>query len=251
MVGEQGRTALSLKVAVVATLFAMVATLFTPPGSASADSTSNGVAYAVVPGVQEGQSWQGPGDWVVNYERLAGGDPAVTDAINRILDDEAGGQVWLFAASASKSSPWTFRTQGRLLFRPMTISALFLGQYNAVELPNMPVDTVATRVFDSRSGIQIVWDNLFVDRQAGLNRLSELTKQVLPARYPNAPVGGWGEYTHAMAPIGINYKFWIPTDEGIELHFPEGQFGRELRVITLPWDAVRDVIAPAFQPIAG
>ena len=78
----------------------------------------------------------------------------------------------LLAASASKSSPWTFTTQGRLQFRPMTISELWQGQYNAVELPKMPVDTVATRVFDARSGIQIVWENLFVDEQAGLNRLS-------------------------------------------------------------------------------
>lgn len=251
MVGEQGRTALRrVGSAAIATLIALLATLFSPAAPASADTVSNGVTYAVVPGVVEGRSpINNLGDWVVNYERLGGGDPAITDAINRILDDEAGGQVWLYAASASKSSPWTFRTQGRLLFRPVTISALFLGQYNAVELPNMPVDTVATRVFDSRSGIQIVWDNLFIDKQAGLNRLSDLTKQILPAAYPNPPVGGWAEYGSSMAPIERNFKFWIPTAEGIELHFPEGQFGRELRVITLPWNGVRDVIAPVFLPI--
>ncbi|HEY9265024.1 MAG TPA: DUF3298 domain-containing protein, partial [Mycobacterium sp.] len=102
----------------------------------SADTTSNGVTYAVIPDVRAGVSPQGPGEWTVNYEKVAGGVPAITDPINRILDDEANGQVWLFAASASKSSPWTFRSQGRLLFRPMTISALFIGQYHAVELPN-------------------------------------------------------------------------------------------------------------------
>ena len=45
---------------------------------------------------------------------------------------------------------------------------------------------------------------------------------------------------------------WLnkPTAEGIELHFPEGQFGRERRSVTVPWAAVRDLIAPVFLPIA-
>lgn len=219
--------------------------------SVSADTTSNGVTYAVIPDVRAGVSPQGPGEWTVNYEKVAGGDPGVAAAINRILDDEANGQVWLFAASASKSSPWTFRSQGRLLFRPMTISALFTGQYTATELPNMPVDTVATRVFDSRSGIQIVWDNLFVDRQAGLARLSESSKKILPATYPTPPLGGWAEYGIGMAPLGRNFKFWIPTADGVELHFPEGQFGREARTITVPWPAVIDLIAPEFLAITN
>ena len=219
--------------------------------AAQAAPTTNGVEYTVVPARVSGVSPHGAlGEWTVDYEKLAGGDPHVTVAVNRILDDEANGQVWLHAASASKTSPWTFRTQGRLLFRPITIAALFVGHYDAVNLPNMPYDTVATRVFDSRSGIQIVWDNLFVDRTAGLARLSEMTKQLLPAAYPDPPVGGWVEYTHAMAPIGVNFKHWIPTAEGIELHFPEGQFGRERRSVTVPWAAVRDLIAPVFLPIA-
>lgn len=227
------------------------AAVFGTAHPAGADTTSNGVVYTVVPDVRGGVSPQGPGDWTVNYEKVAGGDPAVADAINRILDDEADGQVWLYAASASKSSPWTFRSQGRLLFRPMTISALFTGQYHATELPNMPVDAVATRVFDSRSGIQIVWDNLFVDRQAGLVRLSELTKKILPAAYPTPPLGGWAEYGAALAPLKRNFKFWLPTADGIELYFPDGQIGRGVRTVTVPWPAVTDLIAPVFLPITS
>lgn len=219
--------------------------------AAHADPVSNGVVYTVVPDVRSGVSPQGPGEWRVNYEKLAGGDPAVTDAINRILDDEADGQVWLFAASASKSSRWVFNTQGRLQFRPMTIAALFEGQYNAFDLPNMPVDTVATRVFDSRSGIQLVWGNLFVDEQAGLNRLGELTKKILPATYPEPPLGGWGEYYAGWAPVERNFRFWIPTDAGVQMYFPEGQFGTQVRSITIPWAAVTDLIDPVFAPITS
>jgi hypothetical protein len=235
-------------------IFLFGAALLTAVGVAPvahADTVSNGVTYSVVPDVRSGVSPQGPGEWTVNYEKVAGGDPAIADAINRILDDEADGQVWLFAASASKSSHWTFSTQGRLQFRPMTISELFRGQYNAVDLPNMPVDTVATRVFDSRSGIQIVWENLFVDEQAGLNRLGELTKQILPAAYATPPLGGWGEYYAGWAPVERNFRYWIPTDAGIQMYFPEGQFGREVRSITIPWSAVSDLIAPVFEPITS
>ncbi|OBB38897.1 hypothetical protein [Mycobacterium sp. 852002-51961_SCH5331710] len=230
---------------------ALVGAFIATSPTAAADTTSNGVTYTVVPDVRGGTSPQGPGEWTVNYEKLAGGDPAVTDAINRILDDEADGLVWLFAASASKSSRWVFNTQGRLLFRPMTISELWQGQYNAFDLPNMPVDTVATRVFDSRSGIQIVWKNLFVDEQAGLNRLGELTKKILPATYPEPPLGGWGEYYAGWAPVERNFRFWIPTDAGIQMYFPEGQFGREVRSITIPWAGVADLIDPVFAPITS
>jgi len=220
-----------------------------PP--AVAEPVSGGVGYTVVPALLAAESPGGLGHWTVDYEKIAGGDPAVAGAINRILDDEAHGQVWLYGAGASKTSPWTFHSRGRLLFRPSTISALFTGQYNAVELPNMPVDAVATRVFDSRSGIQIVWSNLFVDERAGLTRLSELTEQILPATYPTPPLGGWAEYRTAMAPVPRNYKFWLPTDAGIELHFPDRQFGRGVRVITVPWAAVIAQIAPEFVAITS
>lgn len=218
---------------------------------ASADSVSNGLTWAVVPDVRAGVSPNGIGQWTVDYEKVAGGDPAVAERINRVLDEEADGQVWLYAASASKTSPWTFRTQGRLHFRPMTIAALFLGEYHAVDLPNMPVDTLGSRVFDSRSGIQIVWDNLFTDTQAGLVRLSELTKQILPAAYPTPPLGGWAEYGPSMAPVSRNFRFWIPTAAGVELHFPEGQFGRQHRTITVPWAGISDLIAPEFAGITS
>ncbi|WP_319447703.1 MULTISPECIES: DUF3298 domain-containing protein [unclassified Mycobacterium] len=216
---------------------------------AAADSVSNGVIYTVVPDELAGGSPNGLGDWSVKYQKIAGGDPAITDQINQILDDEANGQVWLNAASSSRTERWTFHTTGTLDFRPLTISELFSGQYNAPDLPNMPFDTVGTRVFDARSGVQIVWDNLFVDKRAGLARLSDLTKVILPATYPNPPLGGWAEYGPSMAPLEINFKFWIPTARGIELHFGDYQFGRGLRQITIPWKQVTDLIAPEFVAI--
>lgn len=229
------------------TLMAVATTFLWSAGDAHADSVSNGVTYSVVPDLLAGGSPNGLGDWTVQYQRIAGGDPEVTDAINGILEDEAHGQGWLHVASASKTNHWTFHTTGTLDFRPITISEVFLGEYNT-DMPNMPFQTVATRVFDARSGVQIVWDNLFRDERVGLTRLSELTKAILPTAYP-PPLGGWEQYSAGLAPTDINFKYWVPTTGGVELHFPDYQFGRGLHTITIPWTAVSDLFAPEFLPI--
>jgi hypothetical protein len=54
-----------------------------------------------------------------------------------------------------------------------------------------------------------------------------------------------------FAPVDINFKAWIPTAAGIELHFPEFQFGGGLKVVTVSWATVTDQIRPEFTPIMG
>ncbi|MGE2735384.1 DUF3298 domain-containing protein [Mycolicibacterium vaccae] len=190
------------------------------------------------------------GQWGVHYERVTGGDPRVADAINGVIDAEARGQVATYEPSATKTNPWTLDIDGVLRKRPVTISALFTGEYHT-DQPNMPFHAVATRVFDCRSGVLIDWDNLFTDRKAGLARLAEHTERILPTVYaPPARPGVW-QFGSEIAPVDANYRYWLPTDEGIELHFPDWQFGRGIAVITVPWPAVRDLIAPEFQAITG
>jgi hypothetical protein len=111
----------------------------------------------------------------------------------------------------------------------------------------MPLPTVATVVLDNRSGILITWDNLFRDKSAGLTRLSEQSAAILPTVYAQRHPEEW--HPSAFAPLDINFKNWIPTAQGIELHFPDYQFGRGPKVITVPWAKVADLIAPEFQPI--
>jgi hypothetical protein len=112
----------------------------------------------------------------------------------------------------------------------------------------MPIETVAAVVFDNRSGTSITWDNLFRDESAGLSRLSERAAAILPTVYAEPHPGYW-RTSGAFAPLDINFNYWIPTEQGIELHFPDYQFGRGLKVITVPWAQVADLIAPEFQPI--
>ncbi|OBF10004.1 hypothetical protein A5727_22090 [Mycobacterium sp. ACS4331] len=175
------------------------------------------------------------GNWRVDYQRVVGGDPVIADRINEVIDAEARGQVATYEPSATKTHPWTLNIEGTLQFAPMTVSALFTGIYDT-DLPNMPIETVATRVFDNRSGILLSWDNLFIDKQAGLNRLSALTRAAMPGRQ-------WGS---EVAPVDDNFRYWLPTADGIDLHIPHGQFGRGVTVVSVPGAAIADLIAPVF-----
>lgn len=217
------------------------------PGPATAQPES--AALRAVPVTITGTSPDGLGAWNVDYQRIDGGDPAVMAAINEIIDAEAHGQVATYEPSATKTNEWTFTATGTPSFGPITVAELFVGEYNT-DMPNMPFHTVATRVFDSRSGILLTWDNLFTDKKAGLVRLADQTQQILPTVY-KAPRPGVWQFGSEIAPIDINFKYWLPTSEGIELHFPDYQFGRGLPVITVPWSAVADLIDPVFAPIMG
>ena len=215
--------------------------------SAQAEPAANGLGFMAVPGVVAGTSPDGLGTWSVHYQRINGGDPEVAKAINDGIDAEAMRQVQTMTWDGSTKRPWTFNATGIASVRPITVSELFVGEYNVAE-PNMPIDYLASVVFDSRSGIRITWDNLFRDKQAGLVRLSEQTAAILPTVRPPAYPTEW-QHSGQLAPVDINFKYWIPTAEGIELHFAEYQFGRGLKVITVPWANVEDLIAPPFVPI--
>ncbi len=229
---------------------ACAAIAITASGVATAAPDSPCAAYAPVADSIAGRSPDGLGNWDVRYERVGAGDPLIADAINGVIDAEARGQVATYEPSATKTNPWTLNIDGHVIKRPVTISTLFTGEYNT-DQPNMPFRAVATRVFDCRSGILIDWDNLFTDRNAGLARLAEETKRIIPTVYaPPSRPGVW-QFGSEVAPVDANFRYWLPTDQGIELHFPDWQFGRGLPVITVDWAVVRDLIAPEFQAITG
>jgi hypothetical protein len=217
--------------------------------AAWAEPIANGLSFAAVSGMVAGNSPDGLGTWSVHYQRVDGGNPDVGAAINNGIDAEAMREVQQYTWDGSTKHPWTFDATGTASVRPITVSELFVGQYNTAE-PNMPLPTVSTVVFDNRSGILITWDNLFRDKTGGLTRLSEQTAAILPTVYPPPHPGDWGR-GGGLAPIDINFKNWIPTTQGIELHFPDVQFGRGLKVITVPWANIQDLIAPEFLPIMG
>lgn len=201
-----------------------------------------------LPGLISGTSPDGLGTFTIHYQRADGSIPT-SDAINDLIDAEANRQVQHQTWDASTRRPWTYDATGTLYSRPMTVSELFTGQYNTDE-PTMPIKAVSSVVVDSRSGVPITWDNLFSDKTAGLTRLGEQTEASLTGVAPASYMRDW-KRSGQFAPVDINFKAWIPTAQGIELHFPEYQFGRGLKAVTVPWSRVADLIAPEFHSIMG
>lgn len=214
----------------------------------SVGSTSAQPSFTATPGAISGKSPDDLGTWAVHYQRVAGGNPDVAATISDHMDDEANREVQQATWDGSTRRPWTFDAAGTLSVGPMTVSQVFVSEYNVNE-PNMPMRSVATVVCDSRSGVLITLDNLFTDKLAGMTRLSEQTEASLAAVAAPADFRAW-KRNGLLAPVTVNFKNWIPTAQGIELHFPEFQFGRGLKAVTVPWSAVSDLIAPEFAPIS-
>lgn len=214
-----------------------------------AEPIAHAAGFVGVPSVFSGNSPDQLGTWTVHYQRVDGGDPMLADQINDHLDAEANREVQQATWDGSTKRPWTFDADGTLHVGPMTVSEVFVGQYNTDE-PHVPIRSVASIVCDSRSGAPITWDNLFVDKQAGLTRLGDATAAALAAVAQPDHVRDWRRQGQ-FAPVDINFKAWIPTAQGIELHFPEFQFGGGLKVVTVPWTTLADQIRPEFTPIMG
>jgi hypothetical protein len=228
---------------VIAVVTAAVTTI------ASAGPMAHAADFVAVPTVVSGSSPDGLGRWAVHYQHVEGGDAAVGADINDRLDFEANRLVQQATWDGSTKRPWTYDANGMLFFGPMTVSELFTGQYNTDE-PHMPIQSLSSIVCDGRSGAPITWDSLFLDKAAGLARLGDATEAALISAAPADHVRDWRRQGQ-FAPLDMNFRAWIPTANGIELHFPEFQFGRGLKVITVPWAKLADQIRPEFTPMMG
>ncbi|WP_052740774.1 hypothetical protein [Mycobacterium sp. UM_Kg1] len=195
-----------------------------------------------------GTSLDGLGTWTVRYQRLADGDAPAAPLINDHIDAEANREVTQATWDGSTRRPWTFDASGTLTVRATTVSQVFVGSYNTAE-PHMPMRTVGTVVCDARSGDIITWDNLFRDKTAGLTRLGASTEAQLASVASPSQLRDWRR-AGQFAPVDVNFKYWVPTRDGIALQIPEVQFGRGLKVVTVPWTELNDLIAPEFASIA-
>jgi hypothetical protein len=210
--------------------------------SAAGAGVSNGKTYMVDRSSSSGAATGG--SWNLVMDTISGGDPKVAEAFNdavhaaakRLLDDATRG--------AKPQGQWTFETSPRVFFTATSISALISGTYND-ETAAHPAGSVINVVIDSRSATPITLRELFTDDQAGLNRISEQSKILLPPAMgatatpmPNIP---------GNKPLLENFDSWIPTPAGLEIHFADYQFIHGTPVITVPWSAIDDLLAPGME----
>lgn len=220
----------------------LVATLATSPPATAESGTSNGQTYTVVMKPIEGSD---PGRWHGQIGQLSGGDAAVAAAFNNASLASAQGHIDRFRAEAL--SQWTLELGGKVEFRKVAIAQVING-FTVMGAGHPPSDNT-TVVIDSRTAQPITLADLFTDHQAGLNRLSEQTKILMPQV---TGIGGVMPDVPGNAPVAENFADWIPTAEGMQIFFGESQFdyGPRGNAITVPWSALTDVLAPDMLALA-
>lgn len=224
---------------VVTILFAATVAV---PGTAAADTgTSGGATYTVSTTTHPSHAWQ------VNVVQLSGGNDAVATAFNKASVASGTTMAEMIDRDRLIRDHASFTTTPTVSFRPITIAQVLNGAYYH-EGGAHPVDYVTTIVIDTRTAAPITLDDLFTDKQAGLDRLSSQTKLLFPRTYGNR---GPMPDVPSNAPMPANFENWIPTADGLEIHFKEDQFGPGLMpVITVPWSELTALLAPDMKVLA-
>ncbi len=210
--------------AMTAALLAAAVTLATP--GAAETGVSNEETYAVAVTSIDGATTDHMGTWDARVVELSEGDPAVVEAFNHASRISAEEQIDRAKVESNPGEQWNFESNGQVTFRSIAVGQLILGTHYYGAHPTSYISTV---VIDSRSADPIMLTDLFADGQAGLNRLCELT---------------------GAEPRAENFANWIPTAEGLEIHFAPYQFGIALpETKTVAWAALADLLAPVMTGI--
>ncbi|WP_445166382.1 RsiV family protein [Mycolicibacterium sp. Dal123E01] len=219
-----------------------------PTTAAPTSGVSNKQKYSVTRSTAGDATTDGKGRWTLVVDTITGGDPQVAGAFNSAVHSSASGQLDPVKRAAGSDGTWTFDTQPQIYFGGASVSELISGLFSPA-LAAHPTSIVSTVVIDSRSAKPITLGDLFTDKQAGLNKLSEQTKALLPGLsgvgptpMPDAP---------GNAPTEANFANWIPTPEGVEIHFADYQFFHGTPVITVPWSALDGLLAPGMDALRG
>jgi hypothetical protein len=192
----------------------------TPPAQTG---TSNGKTYDVTTTSVDGFSPDGLGTWKAMRGQLEGGDPAVVKAFNDASQAVARGQLARALSAAKDGAAWTFEASGQVTFRHPVIaqvisSAVYIGSDSSTEAEAV--------VIDSRTARPVMLADVFAKESAGLDEPGN-------------------------APRRENFANWIPTADGMELHFSPHQFKMNfVQTITVPWAQLTDLLAPRMADIA-
>ena len=213
------------RIAAIAAVLAVLAVSPAAPAAAE-PRVSSGKTYAVKITPIEGATTDRLGHWDAKIAELSGGDPAVVEAFNHASRIAATEQIDRAKTESNPGEQWNFESNGQVTFRSIAVAQLILGTHYYGVHPTSYINTV---VIDSRSARPVMLADLFADEQAGLHRLSELT---------------------GAEPRAENFVNWIPTADGVEIHFAPYQFGIALpETKTVSWAALADLLAPVMTGI--
>lgn len=183
----------------------------------------------------------------VTVPQVEGGDPAAAAEFNESMRAALQDQI-----DGSAGERFTLETRdesGVVHIGSRVLSGLLVTSWNADPPGAHPTPLVATVVIATDSAQPVTLATLFPDLQAGLDRLSVESARLLPetAAGPEFERGG-------IEPTRQNFANWLATPAGMELHFTDYQVGPHaigLVVVTVPWDRLVDVMAPAMVGVVS
>lgn len=195
---------------------------------------SGGKTYTVTMTSLDGVTPDGLGHWRLQASQLSGGEPAVVEVFNAASQASAQQVIDRVRADTPKDLAWEFESETQVTFRSIAIGQVIAGTWSA-DMRAQVIRYVGTVVIDSRSGKPIEVVDLFTDHQRGLARLAEQTRVL--TNYDG------------IAAKPENFANWIPTANGIELHFPSSLLFWPPS-ITVPWSTLTDVLTPGMAGLA-
>ena len=229
---------------VTACVAALVATVALAAPASAETGVSNGMTYTATVIETEGSTADNLGNWHIRAGQLSGGDPTVVDVFNNASKTSVRQQLDYFS-DGWQGTQWNFESWSQVTIRDTAVAQVTTGTIYCCAHPTTDTNTI---VIDSRTAQPITLADLFTNEQDGLNRLSEQTKILVAETL---------EYSGPMpdmpgnAPKAANFADWIPTAEGMQIHFAEYQFGDRLpATITVPWSVLTDVLAPDMAALA-
>jgi hypothetical protein len=230
-------------------------TMNDPPNNLSTAGDSNGQSYFGVFSNSDGATSDGHGHWHTRIaeitKRKTSGDPAVIATFNSAIDAAAQGLIDQVCADTGTTASWNLdvKSYPTVKFRPSAITEVLHGIVFVTGAAH-PVHYVSTVVADSRTAKPITLNTLFSNESRGLQRLSEQTKLIWPTIYGHGSSDPMPDQT-GNQPREANFANWIPTAAGMEIHFADDQLGPGLPVITIPWPALTDVLAPNMTALTN
>jgi hypothetical protein len=182
----------------------------------------------------------------VTIPQIEGGDPAVTAEFNESMHAALQDQI-----DGSGTDSFTLSSEDHSVAHigEHVISGLLVTSWNADPPGAHPTPIVATVVVNADTAAPITLRDLFPDLPAGLQKLSDESARLLPET-----IAGPDFERSGIEPTEANFANWLATPDGMEIHFNDYQVGPHaigLVTITVPWDALADVIDPDLAPVVS
>ena len=174
---------------------------------------------------------QGAVTYDVTMPAVTGPNQAVVDAFNNAVDASLHQQITV-SQNDSMPAEWSLTTnqnQEAVWLGNNTISGFWVTR---VDTPREAHGSyhIATFVINKTTAQPVMLADVFGDFGSALQRLSQNATTQLSAKL------GDGFRPDGVAPAADNFANWVPTSDGIELHFDDYQVGPHgLVAITVPW----------------